>query len=179
MASVPRAHPVKWSLHLRGSDIHAETKSLSFFIGFIGSMSLSFSRCTALFFLLWVSPTGFTAEVLMRPLGLYVFHFSSFMAFLCRSVLLACLLPRSTARGEVLQYLTGSALSRVGVESRHIRVFRLFTFPAFLSKTRQYTQDFIVPSNFHHNLDNHSTRSNRRKDMQARIVQKEKKDVQA
>jgi len=42
-------------------------------------------------------------------------------------------------------------LSRV--ESRHIRVFRLFTFPAFLSKTRQYTQDFIVPSNFHHNLD--------------------------
>jgi len=51
----------------------------------------------------------------------------------------------------VLQYLTRSALSRV--ESRHIRVFRLFTFPAFLSKTRQYTQDFIVPSNFHHNLD--------------------------
>jgi len=42
-------------------------------------------------------------------------------------------------------------LSRV--ESRHIRVFRLFTFPAFLSNTRQYTQDFIVPSNFHHNLD--------------------------
>jgi len=42
-------------------------------------------------------------------------------------------------------------LSRV--ESRHIRVFRLFTFPAFLSKTRQYTQDFIVLSNFHHNLD--------------------------
>jgi len=79
--------------------------------------------------------------------------FSSFMAFLCRSVLLACLLPRSAARGEVLQYLTRSALSRV--ESRHIRVFRLFTFPAFLSKTRQYTQDFIVPSNFHHNLDIH------------------------
>jgi len=52
---------------------------------------------------------------------------------------------------SVLQYLTRSALSRV--ESRHIRVFRLFTFPAFLSKTRQYTQDFIVPSNFHHNLD--------------------------
>jgi len=51
----------------------------------------------------------------------------------------------------LLQYLTRSALSRV--ESRHIRVFRLFTFPAFLSKTRQYTQDFIVPSNFHHNLD--------------------------
>ena len=51
----------------------------------------------------------------------------------------------------MLQYLTRSALSRV--ESRHIRVFRLFTFPAFLSKTRQYTQDFIVPSNFHHNLD--------------------------
>jgi len=115
------------------------------------SLSLSFSRCTALFFLLRVSPTGFTAEVLMRPLGLYVFHFSSFMAFLCRSVLLACLLPRSAARGEVLQYLTRSALSHV--ESRHIRVFRLFTFPAFLSKTRQYTQDFIVPSNFHHNLD--------------------------
>jgi len=87
----------------------------------------------------------------MRPLGLYVFHFSSFMAFLYRSVLPACLLPRSSARGEVLQYLTRSALSRV--ESRHIRVFRLFTFPAFLSKTRQYTQDFIVPSNFHHNLD--------------------------
>jgi len=84
----------------------------------------------------------------MRPLGLYVFHFSSFMAFLCRSVLLACLLPWSAARGEVLQYLTRSALSRV--ESRHIRVFRLFTFPAFLAKTRQYTQDFIVPSNFHH-----------------------------
>jgi len=42
-------------------------------------------------------------------------------------------------------------LSRV--ESRYIRVFRLFTFPAFLSETRQYTQDFIVPSNFHHNLD--------------------------
>ena len=52
---------------------------------------------------------------------------------------------------QVLQYLTRSALSRV--ESRHIRVFRLFTFPAFLSNTRQYTQDFIVPSNFHHNLD--------------------------
>ena len=51
-----------------------------------------------------------------------------------------------------MQYLTRSALSRV--ESRHIRVFRLFTFPAFLSKTRQYSQDFIVPSNFHHNLDN-------------------------
>ena len=58
----------------------------------------------------------------------------------------------------VLQYLTRSALSRV--ESRHIRVFRLFTFPAFLSKTRQYTQDFIVPSNFHHNLD---TLENRRR----------------
>ena len=70
---------------------------------------------------------------------------------LCRSVLLACLLPRSAGRGEVLQYLTRSALSRV--ESRHIRVFRLFTFPAFLSKTRQYTQDFIVPSNVHYNLD--------------------------
>jgi len=56
------------------------------------------------------------------------------------------------ARAEILlQYLTRSALSRV--ESRHIRVFRLFTFPAFLSKTRQYTQDFTVPSNFHHNLD--------------------------
>jgi len=52
---------------------------------------------------------------------------------------------------KMLQYLTRSALSRV--ESRHIRVFRLFTFPAFLSKTIQYTQDFIVPSNFHHNLD--------------------------
>jgi len=51
----------------------------------------------------------------------------------------------------LLQYLTRSALSRV--ESRHIRVFRLFTFPAFLSKTRQYTQDFNVLSNFHHNLD--------------------------
>jgi len=38
---------------------------------------------------------------------------------------------------DLLQYLTRSALSRV--ESRHIRVFRLFTFPAFLSKTRQYT----------------------------------------
>ena len=142
-------------LHLRGSDIHAETKSLSFFIGFIGFMSLSllFSRCTALFFLLRVSPTGFTAEVLMRPLGLYVFHFFFILygVSLCRSVLLACLLPRSAARGEVLQYLTRSALSRV--ESRYIRVFRLFTFPAFLSKTRQYTQDFIVPSNFHHNLD--------------------------
>jgi len=71
---------------------------------------------------------------------------------LWRSVLLACLLPWSAARGEVLQYLTRSALSHV--ESCHIRVFRLFTFPAFLSKTRQYTQDFIVPSNFHHNLDN-------------------------
>jgi len=42
-------------------------------------------------------------------------------------------------------------LSRV--ESRHTRVFRLFTFPAFLSKTRQYSQDFIFPSNFRHNLD--------------------------
>jgi len=114
-------------------------------------MSLSFSRCTALFFLLRVSPTGFTAEVLMMPLGLYVFHFSSFMAFLCHSVLLACLLLQSAARGEVLQYLTHSALSRV--ESRHICIFRLFTFPAFLSKIRQYTQDFVVPSNFHHNLD--------------------------
>jgi len=40
-------------------------------------------------------------------------------------------------RQSLLQYLTRSALSRV--ESRHIRVFRLFTFPAFLSKTRQYT----------------------------------------
>jgi len=69
-----------------------------------------------------------------------------------RSVLLAYLLPRSAARGEVLQYLTHSALSRV--ESCHIRVFRLFTFLAFLSKIRQYTQDFIVPSNFLHNLDN-------------------------
>ena len=63
----------------------------------------------------------------------------------------SCLLLRSAARGEELQYLTRSALSRV--ESRHVHVFRLFTFPAFLSKTRQYTQDFIVPSNFHHNLD--------------------------
>ena len=36
-------------------------------------MSLLFSRCMALFFLLRVSPTGFTAEVLMRPLD-YVFH---------------------------------------------------------------------------------------------------------
>jgi len=87
----------------------------------------------------------------MRLLGLYVFHFHPLGVSLCRSVLLACLLPRSAARGEVLQYLTRSTLSRV--ESRHIRVFRLFTFPAFFSKTRQYTQDFIVPSNFHHNLD--------------------------
>jgi len=91
----------------------------------------------------------------MRPLGLYVFHFFILYGVsLCRSVLLACLLPRSAASGEVLQYLTRSALSRV--ESRHIRVFRLFSFPAFLSKTRQYTQDFIVPSNFHHNLDTSS-----------------------
>ena len=51
-----------------------------------------------------------------------------------------------------MQYLTRSALSLV--ESHYIRVFRLFTFSAFLSKTRQYIQDFIVPSNFHHNLDN-------------------------
>jgi len=159
MALVPCATIIALTASAPAHGIHALTrfrylrrdKSLSFFIGFFGSMSLSFSCCTALFFLLRVSPTGFTAEVLMRPLGLYVFHFSSFMACLCRSVLLACLLPRSAARGEVLQYLTRSALSRV--ESRHIRVFRLFTFPAFLSKTRQYTQDFIVPSNFHHNLD--------------------------
>jgi len=116
-------------------------------------MSLSFSHCTALFFLLRVSPIGFTAEVLMRPLGLYVFYFFILYGVsLCRSVLLAYLLPRSAARGEVLQYLTRSGLSRV--ESRHILVFRLFTFPAFLSKTRQYTQDFIIPSNFHHNLHN-------------------------
>jgi len=88
----------------------------------------------------------------MRPLGLYVFHFFIlYRVSLCRSVLLACLLPQSTARGEVLQNLTRSALSCV--ESLHIRVFRLFTFSAFLSKTRQYTQDFIIPSNFHHNLD--------------------------
>ena len=39
----------------------------------------------------------------------------------------------STLENRLLQYLTRSALSRV--ESRHIRVFRLFTFPAFLSKT--------------------------------------------
>jgi len=56
----------------------------------------------------------------MRPLGLYVFSFSffygvplwlsSFMAFLY--VVRSCLLLRSAARGEVLQYLTRSALSR-------------------------------------------------------------------
>ena len=88
-------------LHLRGSDIHAKTKSLSFFIGFIGSLPLSFIRCTALFFLLRVSPPGFTAEVLMRPLGLYVFHFSSFMAFLY--VGLACMLAATerNKRGSV------------------------------------------------------------------------------
>jgi len=139
--------------HSRGSDTYAETKSLSFFIGFIGSMSLSVSRCTALFFLLRVSPTGFTAEVLMRPLGLYVFHFFFFFILygvsLCRSVLLACLLPRSAARGKVLQYLTRSALSRV--ESRHIRIFRLFTFPLPFSlrqdnthKTSSFHQTSII-----------------------------------
>jgi len=83
--------------------------------------------------------------------------FSSFMAFLM-SFGLACMLAATerSKRGSVA--ISHSfcfchvALSCVG--SRHIRVFRLFTFSAFLSKTRQYTQDFIVPSNLHHNLDN-------------------------
>jgi len=147
--------PRSWYSRTQAVPILTPRQKIKFLHWIFEFMSLSFSRCTALFFLLRVSPTGFTAEVLMRPLGLYVFHFSSFMAFLCRSVLLACLLPPSAAREEVLQYLTRSALSRV--ESRHIRVFRLFTFPAFLSKIRQYTQDFIVPSNSHHNLNRSRT----------------------
>jgi len=101
--SVPRAHFVKRFLHLYGSGIHAETKSLSFFIGFIGSMSLSFSHCMALFFLIRVSPTGFTAEVLMKPLGLYVFPFFHplwrfFMSFGLAYMLAA---PECSKRGSV------------------------------------------------------------------------------
>jgi len=96
----------------------------------------------------WVYRRGFNEAIGTLCFPFFILYGVS----LCRPVLLACLLLWSAARGEVLQYLTRSALSRV--ESRHIHVFRLFTFPAFLSKTRKYTQDFIVPSNFHHNLDN-------------------------
>jgi len=69
-----------------------------------------------------------------------VFSLSSFMAFG-----LACLLLllRSAERGEVLQYLTRSASSCV--ESRRIRVFRLFTFQSF--SPRQY--DTSRPLRFH------------------------------
>jgi hypothetical protein len=74
----------------------------------------------ALFFLLRVSPTGFTAEVLTRQLGLHVYHFHplwrTFMVFLYGIFFMAlglrrpgCLLSRRAARGEVLQYLTRSA----------------------------------------------------------------------
>ena len=87
----------------RSSDIHAETKSLSLFIGFIGSMSLSFSHCTALFFLLRVSPTGFSAEVLMRPLGLYIFHFFHPLWRFFMSFGLACMIAATecSKRGSV------------------------------------------------------------------------------
>ena len=55
---------------------------------------------------------------------------------------------RSSDRSsDLFQYLTCSALSCV--KSHHLRVFILFTFQAILS----WTQDFIAPSNLHHNLD--------------------------
>ena len=47
---------------------------------------------------------------------------------------------------DLFQYLTCSALSCV--KSHHLLVFILFTLQAFLS----WTQDFIAPSNLHHNL---------------------------
>ena len=133
--------------------IYAPRQKFMFLLWIYWIYVFIFSLCTALFFLLRISASGFTAEVLMRPSGHYVFIFIFILSCIsfCRSVFFACLLPPTTATGEVLQYLTRSAL--LHVELRHIPVFRLFTFPAFLSKTRQYTQDFIVPSNFYHNLD--------------------------
>jgi len=65
-------------------------KSLSFFIGSIGSMSLSFSCCTVLFFLLQVTPTEFTAEVLIRLLELYISDFHPLWHFIM-SFGLACM----------------------------------------------------------------------------------------
>ena len=129
--------------------------SLHFFIGYMSlslSLSLSFSRCMALFFLLRVSPTGFTAEVLMRSLGLYVFIF---ILYGVRS----CLLLRSAARGEVLQYLTRTALSRCFVMCR-ITPFmctQTFHFLHFLQlfSLRQYNTHTRLPRSIklHHNLD--------------------------
>jgi len=70
-------------------------------------MSLLFSHCMALFFLLQISPSGFTAEVLKRPSGHYVFIFIFILSSVsfCSSVLFACLLPLTAGIGEVLQYL--------------------------------------------------------------------------
>jgi len=76
------------------------------------------------------------------------FIFILYGVSLCRSVLLACLLARSAARGEVLQYLSHSALSHV--ESYHIRVFRLSLFLPFslrqdnTHKTSSFHQTSII-----------------------------------
>jgi len=130
------------------------------------SLSLSFSRCMALFF-----PTaGFSHRVYRRgfneAIGTYVFLFHPLWCLsLCHPLwrsfygVRSCLLLRSAARGEVLQYLTRSALSRCFVMCR-ITPFmctQTFHFLHFLQpfSLRQYNTHTRLPRSIklHHNLD--------------------------
>ena len=142
------SHLHKQFLHLRGSDIHAKIKVRVSLLDLLLDLCLyhfpvvqySFSSCG---FLLQALPQRF-----YEAIGTVCFSFSSFMAFLyvVQSCLHACchgVLQEGKCCNISLVLLCHVTLSRV--ESRHIRVFRLFTFPAFISKTRQYTQVFIVP----------------------------------
>jgi hypothetical protein len=99
----------------------------------------------ALFFLLRVSPTGFTAEVFNEAIGTYViFSFSSFMAFLLwRSVLLAAT-ERSKRGSVVISHSFCFVMCRI---TSHICI-QTFHFSCLsLEDKTIHTQDFLAPSN--------------------------------